>query len=142
MIERLGRAKYITTIDLSKGYWQVPLSPEVKELTAFRTPYGMFQFTVMPFGLQGAPATFQRLMDKVLEGTAEYAAAYLDDVAIFSHTWQDHLAHLQDVFQRIKTSGLTINPQKCAIAQNQIKYLGFVLGNGLVQPQEIGRAHV
>ncbi|KAK1804196.1 hypothetical protein P4O66_020238 [Electrophorus voltai] len=86
MIERPGKARYITTTDLSKGYWQVPLAQESKELSALRTPYGMFPFTVIVFGLQGAPATFQSLMDQVLEGTADYVVAYLDDMAIFSDT--------------------------------------------------------
>ena len=75
---------YLTTLDLSKGYWQVPLAADTKELTAFRTPFGIFQYTMMPFGLQGAPATFQCLMDKVLEGAREYSSAYLDYVVVFS----------------------------------------------------------
>lgn len=66
LIERLGKAKYLTTIDLFKGYWQVPLTQQSQELTVFRTPWGLFQFTVLPFGLHGAPATFQRLMAQVL----------------------------------------------------------------------------
>ncbi len=78
LVERLGRAAYLTTLDLCKGYWQVPITPESKELTALKTPFGHFQFRVLPFELHGAPATFQRMMDKILWGTEEYAAAYLD----------------------------------------------------------------
>jgi len=66
LLERLGKAKYLTILDLSKGYWQVPLTERSRELTAFRTKLGLSQFKVMPFGLHGAPATFQRLMDQVL----------------------------------------------------------------------------
>ena len=80
MIDALGKAKYITTLDLARGYWQVPVLEESRPLTAFATPYGLYQFRVMPFGLQGAPATFQRMMDQVLADCSEYAAAYLDDV--------------------------------------------------------------
>ena len=76
LIEHLGRARFITTLDLCKGYWQVPLAKQVRPYTAFRTPQGLFQFLVMPFGLQGVPATFQRLMDCVLEGTESYTAAH------------------------------------------------------------------
>ena len=65
LLEKIGNARYITTLDLTKGYWQIPLTPRAKENTAFATPDGLFQYTVMPFGLHGAPATFQRLMDKV-----------------------------------------------------------------------------
>lgn len=66
VVESLGRAKYLTTLDLCKGYWQVPLSLESKEMTAFKTPFGHFQFRVLPFGLHGDPATFQRMMDQIL----------------------------------------------------------------------------
>ncbi|CAL9704267.1 unnamed protein product [Knipowitschia caucasica] len=135
LVERVGKAKYITTLDLSKGYWQVALSPEVHELTAFRTPFGMYQFRVMPFGLQGAPATFQRLMDYVLRDVSEFAAAYLDDVVIYSRNWEEHMAHLQGVLKRIKAAGLTINPQKCCLAQREVEYLGFVIGHGKLRPQ-------
>ena len=66
LIDRLGWAKVITTLNLSKGYWQVPVAASDREKTAFSSPYGLFQFTVMTFGLQGAPATFQRMMDELL----------------------------------------------------------------------------
>ena len=64
LIERVGEAKFITTLDLSRGYWQVPVRKEDQPKTAFTTPYGLFQFKVMPFGLQGAPATFQRMTQR------------------------------------------------------------------------------
>ena len=68
LIDRIAKTKYITTLDLSKGYWQVPMKEEDKVKTAFTTPSGLFQFTVMPFGLSGAPATFQRMMDRLIWG--------------------------------------------------------------------------
>ena len=135
LIERLGKAKYLTTIDLCKGYWQVPLSERSRELTAFRTQWGLFQFTVLPFGLHGAPATFQRLMDQVLRGCYDYACAYLDDVVIFSATWEEHLQHLGEVLGRIQSAGLTINPAKCVFARDETEYLGFVIGKGVIKPQ-------
>lgn len=82
VIDRIGRAKYISA--LSRGYWQVPLCEEARLKIAFVTPFGLYQFNVMPFGLQGAPATFQHLMDKVLKGMEEFTAAYLDDIVIYS----------------------------------------------------------
>ena len=84
LIDRLGDAKFISTLDLSRGYWQVPVSKDAQAKTAFTTPYGLFQFRVMPFGLQGAPATFQRMMDILLGDIGDYAAAYLDDGEIHS----------------------------------------------------------
>lgn len=74
LVERLGSASYISTLDLCKGYWQVPLTEEMKEIAAFRTPFGHFQFTVMQSRLHRIPATFQRMMDKLLVGTISYAA--------------------------------------------------------------------
>ena len=86
LLEKVGQAKYIITLDLSKGYWQVALSLEARSLTAFRTPFGMYQFKVMLFRLQGAPGTFQRLMDHVLRDVSVFSAAYLDVVVVFSQS--------------------------------------------------------
>lgn len=135
LLEKIGQANYITTLDLCKGYWQVPLESQSRPLTAFRTPLGLFQFTVMPFGLHGAPATFQRLMDRVLQGCEDCSAAYLDDVVVFSHTWEDHLDHLRRVLGAISAAGLTLNLQKCEWAKQETRYLGYQLGRGEVRPQ-------
>lgn len=135
LIERLGKAKYLTTLDLTKGYWQIPLSQESKEKTAFSTPRGLFQYKVMPFGLHGAPASFQRLMDKILRPHVEYASAYIDDIVIFSETWEEHLARVQAVVQTLREASLTANPDKCFFGLSEAKYLGYIVGGGMVKPQ-------
>ncbi len=135
LIERLGKAKYLSTLDLCKGYWQIPLTNTSKELTAFRVPSGLYQFTVMPFGLHGAAATFQRTMDCVLRGTEDFAAAYIDDVVVYSSTWEDHMEHLSDVFSRIHGAGLVVNATKCYLAKPEVSYLGYVLGGWVIKPQ-------
>uniref|UniRef100_A0A3B3HGA7 ribonuclease H n=1 Tax=Oryzias latipes TaxID=8090 RepID=A0A3B3HGA7_ORYLA len=135
LVERLGKAKYLSTIDLCKGYWQVPLAERCRELTAFRTPVVLFQFTVMPFGLHGAPATFQRLMDKVLYDISNFTAAYLDDIIVYSDTWEEHMKHLECVLERLQSAGLTVNPSKCDFAKAETQYLGYVIGNGMIKPQ-------
>ena len=119
LIDRLGRAVYITTLDLTKGYWQVPVAKRDRPKTAFTTPFGQFQFRRMPFGLQGAPATFQRMMDRVLEGLREYTSAYLDDLIIVSEPWRDHLRHLEAIFTQLGEAGLTAKPAKCQFATAQ-----------------------
>ena len=91
MIDRIGQGKYISTLDLNKGYWEVPVEETSQSKTAFATPFGLYEFITMPFGLQGAPATFQRLMNKIPRGVEKYASTYIDDVAIYSETWEDHL---------------------------------------------------
>ncbi|CAM4531054.1 unnamed protein product [Lepidochelys olivacea] len=116
LLENLGRAQFISTLDLTKGYWQVPLDESAKERSAFITHLGLYEFNVLPFGLRNAPATFQRLVDGLLAGLGEYAVAYLDDVAIFSDSWADHLEHLQKVLERIREwTG------KCQKAFNKLK---------------------
>ena len=136
LIESLGNARFITTLDLTKGYWQVPMSTGSKEKTAFATPGGFWQYRVMPFGLFGAPATFQRLMDQVLAPHKEFAAAYLDDVVIQSPDWQSHLPRVQKVLDSLRQAGLTANPKKCKLAFSETNYLGYTIGRGLIKPQE------
>lgn len=135
LIDRLGEANYLTTIDLAKGYWQVPLSVRSWELTTFRTPWGIHHFCKMPFGLHGAAATFQRLIDQVLSNLTDFTAAYLDDIVIYSSTLEEHLQHLEVVINHIRAAGLTINPSKCAMAKAETEYLGYVIGHGVIKPQ-------
>ena len=135
LIDRLGGAKYISTLDLTRGYWQVPVAPSSQPITAFTTPFGLFQFTVMPFGLHGAPATFQRMMDQLLNGIGDYSAAYLDDLVIYSDDWEKHLLHLRTVLGRLREAGLTAKPAKCQLGNNQCIYLGHSVGNGEIRPE-------
>ncbi len=135
LLDRLGTARFYSTLDLTKGYWQIPLSPLSKEKSAFTTPFGLHQFVTLPFGLFGAPATFQRLMDKILRPHTAYAAAYLDDIIIYSQDWQRHMVHLREVLRALRGAGLTANPKKCAIGRVEVRYLGFHLGHGQVRPQ-------
>ncbi|KAL1261364.1 hypothetical protein QQF64_006629 [Cirrhinus molitorella] len=136
LLDRLGRARYISTLDLTKGYWQVPLTKDARAKTAFSTPSGHWQYRTLPFGLHGAPATFQRLMDVLLRPHQAYAAAYLDDVVVHSERWEDHLDRLRRVLMELRRAGLTANPRKCHLALSEAKYLGFQVGRGLIKPQE------
>ena len=81
-------------LDLTKGYWQVPVVDKDRPKMAFTNPFGVYQFTRMPFVLQYAPATFQRMMDRLLDRLREFASAYLDDLIVFSQSWRGHLRHL------------------------------------------------
>ena len=135
LIEGLGNAMYLSTLDLTKGYWQIPLTQSAKEKTAFSTQSGLYHFNVLPFGLHGAPATFQRLMDHLLRSHSGYAAAYLDDIVVFSPSWESHLRHLTEVFHSIQKAGLTVNPEKCVIATQSVRYLGYQIQKGRIMPQ-------
>ena len=136
LIDRLGQARYLTMLDLARGYWQVPMTPASKK-TAFITPQGLFQFAVMPFGLQGTPATFQQMMDQLLRGMSAYSTAYLDDLVIYSHSLDDHLQHIQQLLDCLWEAGLTAKPSKCQFAMQECSYLCHIVGNGVVKPEAV-----
>ncbi|CAM5082269.1 unnamed protein product [Eretmochelys imbricata] len=134
LLEKLGCEQFISTLDLTKGYWQVPLDESAKERSAFTTHKGLYECNVLPFGLQNTPATFQKLVDSLLAGLGESAVAYLDNVAIFSDSWAEHLEHLRKVFERIREAGLTVKAKKCQIGLNRVMYLGLQVGQGTINP--------
>ena len=136
MIDLVGSARYVSTLDLTKGYWQVPVREEDRDKTAFSTPFGLFQFKRMPFGLHGAPATFQRMVDKLLNGMQDSAGAYIDDVVVYSDTWEEHLQHLRQVLERLKKVQLTAKLRKCQFGTARCVYLGHVIGGGQVRLEE------
>ena len=105
-IDRIGYAKYMSKLDLLKGYWQVPLTPRAKEISTFVTPDGFFQYKVMPFGMKNAPVTFQRIINKIT-ANFEGCEAYIDDVIVFGNTWKQHLERLRELFRRLRAAKLT-----------------------------------
>ena len=88
----------------------------------------------MPFGLNGAPAMFQQLMDQVVRGLEGFSAAYIDDVVIYTTTWREHLTHIRAILQQLRQAGLTAKPQKCQFAMKECVYLGHDFGGGQVKP--------
>ena len=130
ILERKGKANFISCLDLTKGYWQVLLSKSARDKTAFISPFGLFEYLVMPFGMRTAPATFMRLMDKLLEGEEEHADAYYDDASVFSDDWEQHLKHLRSVLERMRNAGLTLRPTKCYIGHREIPLVGHIVGGG------------
>jgi len=128
-LDKLRGARYLSTLDLKNGYWQIPLSPESRPITAFTVPgKGLFQFTVMPFGLHSAPATFQRLLDTILGPELEpHVFVYLDDIIIISRTFREHFELLSETFRRLRAARLRLNPEKCRFCVDQLKYLGHIV---------------
>ncbi|GFX23125.1 retrovirus-related Pol polyprotein from transposon 297 [Trichonephila clavipes] len=98
----VGKKKFITVLDMLKGYWSIPMEDSSKNLTAFRTHRGQYQWNELPFGLRNASATYQRAMSKVVQTISDFACAYINDLAIFSDTWEEHLNHLEEVFKRLE----------------------------------------
>ena len=107
----------------------------IKSLKAFATPDGLYRFTVMPFGLCNAPATFNRLMRIVLDGLCN-VRCFLDDILVFNNSWEDHLNTLRLVFDRLESASLTAKPSNTRLGFGSIEYLGFQLGSGNIKPVE------
>eukprot|EP00731_Ephydatia_muelleri_P032339 Em0023g846a len=135
-LDALHGACWFSTLDLASGYWQVKVAPEdpYREKTAFTTPYGLYQFCVMPFGLCNAPSTFQRLMELVLAGLHwSSCLVYLDDIIIYSRTVKEHLTRLEEVLERLQAAGMKLKPKKCRLLRRKVNYLGYIVSSGGVQ---------
>ena len=134
-LDQLQHAKYFSSMDLRSGFWQIELDPSSRDKTAFISHAGLFRFRVMPFGLTNAPATFQRLMDLVLGGLKwSCALVYIDDIIIYSSSFEDHLTHLELVLRQIQHSGLTLKINKCHFCRTHLKYLGHIVSKDGIQP--------
>ncbi len=132
-IDQVGSATYVSKFDLLKGYWQVPLTSRAQEISAFVIPSGLFSYKVMSFGLRNAPATFQRLMNRVI-ASLEGCAVYLDDVVVYSDTWLEHKCWIRALFDRLAAANLTVNLSKSEFTKATVTYLGKVVGQGHVRP--------
>ena len=126
LLDVLHGARWFSTLDLKSGYWQVPIQERDKEKTAFRTSSGqLFEFNQVPFGLCNAPATVSRLMDRVLAGLHwETCLFYLDDIIVFTATWEEHLARLHQVFECLRHAKLKLGADKCTFVAREFSYLG------------------
>ena len=135
ILDSLGKAKIFSSLDMASGYWQVEVDEESKEKTAFTSPFGHFEFNVLPFGLTNAPPGFQRLMDFVLSGLQwEFSLVYLDDVLVYSPTFQDHISHLQQVFDRFRKYNLKLKMRKCHFGKTEVEFLGHIVGQDGIKP--------
>ena len=133
MYAKLKETKVFSTIDLRSGYHHIALGKSSRAKTAFVTPFGKYEFLMVPFGLAQAPAYFQLLMNKVLEGLS-FAMTYLDDIIIFSDNESDHLEHLEIIFHRLKEAGLKMKHSKCDIFKSEIHYLGHLISADGIRP--------
>ena len=136
-LESLGasNSKYFTSLDLESGYWQLPVHPDSRPLTAFVTHDGLYQCKRMSFGLVNAPSVFTRLMSLVLQGLSwEICLVYLDDVIVFSSSFEQHVERLRLVFDRFRSAKLTLKPKKCHFGLERIKFLGHFVSKDGIEP--------
>lgn len=134
-VDRVGAASFVTKLDLLKGYWQVQLTPNASEIFAFIMPEKFLQDTVLAFAMRNAPATFQRLVQKVLKGISNWEPL-LDDIILCTNCWEDHIKTLQEVCARLSDASLTLNLAKCEFAKAEITCIGKKVGRGSMKPVE------
>ena len=126
---KLGSANFFSKLDFTKGYWQIPMMHSDKEKTAFSTPMGLMQFRVMPFGLVNAGATYTRMMRHLLQDLPN-VDNYIDDVLVYTDSWQEHIASLRALFYRNRDAKLKIKPAKCYLGYYSVSFLGHVIKHG------------
>ena len=136
LLDTMKGTQYWSTLDAASAYWSMPLAEQDKEKTAFSVPRGKFEFNVTPYGLCNAGASYQRMIDICLSRLPpDRILAYMDDIVVFSKTFSEHLDHLEQIFQRLEHSGISLKLSKCAFASEKVAFLGFELSTIGIRPQ-------
>lgn len=134
-LDVLNGAKYFSSLDFASGYWQIKVKEEDIGKTAFVCKRGLFEFVRMPFGLCNAPGTFQRAMDILLSGLNwKISLIYIDDILVFSPTFEQHLNDLESVLKRLLDVQFTVKLSKCFFGQGEVSYLGHLVGSQGIKP--------
>src|SRR5579859_8140581 len=129
MLERIGRAKYFTKLDVRDGYHRLRMAVGEEWKTTFKCRYGLFEYTVKPFGLCNAPGTFQRYMnDTFHDFLHDFLMIYLDDLLIYSDSLAEHKCHVRKVLERLRDAKLCLKPSKCQFHVEEVTFLGFLVG--------------
>lgn len=130
LFEELVGARWFTTLDLRSGFHQILVTMEDQHKTAFQTHFGHFEYKVMPYGLTGAPATFQSVMNHVLAPLLRKCVViFIDDILIYSKTQEEHMQHVQMVFDLLQEHQFKVRLSKCSFAKQQLHYLGHVISS-------------
>lgn len=135
VLRKLGHGyQYFSKLDLKSGFYQIPIQEQDKPKTAFVTPFGLYHFNVLPMGLRNSPPTFQKVMTDALKSCRTFTLVYLDDIVVFSSSFDEHLIHLEQVFIALQAKTIVLNPPKCTLVTTQIDYLGHTVSSTFVKP--------
>ena len=133
-LDRLGKTKHCTTLDLTFDYWQVRIANKDVMKTAFNTRYDKYEFLVMPFGLTNAPSTFQSLMNSILRPYIDrFVLMYLDDILIYSNSSEEHREYLRLILDALRRHKLYAKPSKCTFDQSKVEFCGHMIDGGVVR---------
>ena len=137
IFSRVGKAKYLSKLDLCKGFWQIPMKESDQDKTAFSTPLGQYCWLRMPFGMKNASAVFTRMMRKLLGPLqSKDVNNFIDDILVSNEDWSEHIQTVDKVMQRIEEEGLTAKPSKCCFGFYRLSFLGHMVGGGSMQPEQ------
>lgn len=134
-LDTLAGSKWFSTLDLASGYWQVEVHEDDRYKTAFVTHGGLYQLKVSPFGLCNAPATFERLMERVLRGLQwQTCLLYLDDIIVYGNSFDKAVNRLSEVLTRLREAGLKLSAKKCHLFRTQVTNLGHIVSQDGISP--------
>jgi len=135
VISQLGKSAWFTALDLQSGFWQIRMAPEDMKKMALVTKTGLYDWTVMPFGLKNATSTFTTTMSLVFKELGDkFLKVFVDDLNVHSENWEDHLRHLEVVLSKFREVNLKLNPGNCCFAAESIVFLGYMVSEEGTKP--------
>ncbi|GBN78079.1 Transposon Ty3-I Gag-Pol polyprotein [Araneus ventricosus] len=135
LLDKLSKAKIFSSLDLASGYWHVPIHPKDTEKLAFCTNFGLYEWCRLPFGIEVAPAIFNRLIRRILtKNKIDFACNYFDDIIVYSSSELEHWRHLKTIFEICEKENIKLKLSKCVFAQTKISFLGYEIEQGKVSP--------
>ncbi|CAF1505539.1 unnamed protein product [Rotaria sordida] len=129
-----GGYKFFSKLDMKSGFWQIPIEEEDRHKTAFITPEGLYEWNVLAQGLKNSPPSFQRVMADILSPCRQFALVYIDDIVVYSRSFEEHLKHIHQVLSILSQHNFQLNPSKCSIFRQQIDYLSHTISEQGVKP--------
>ena len=134
MLQSLIGYKYYTCLDANWGFWNLPVGEESRKYTAITSPWGLYEFTVLPFGIKNSPGEFQRVMDFCFKNVSDFLHIYIDDMSYGTHDWDNHMTKLRKVLESCRNSGVFLKLSKVELCKNKVKLLGHIVGTHGISP--------